>query len=201
MLTKKTPTNQFNGFMPVHRFSVADYHRMIAAGILNTNDKVELLKGWIVDKIPQNPPHRMAVSRLNRWLGKVLPEEDWYLAVQAPITLHDSEPEPDIVVAQGPDTRYERRHPGPGDIVLAIEVADSSLLEDRRNKGPLYAAAKITEFWLINLQSKRAEIYTNPQGGRDPFYRTKVEISAPDAIALVLDKKRFGEVKVKHLLS
>ena len=83
-----------------------------------------------------------------RWLSKILPEEDWTVRGQGPITLQDSEPEPDLVVARGPDSRYEKRHPGPGDIVLVIEVADSSLLEDRRNKGSLlcHASAKIPEF-------------------------------------------------------
>jgi hypothetical protein len=196
----KSSGQSANGALPLHRFTVADYHRMIDAGILTTNDKVELLGGWIVDKMSQNPPHRNSVSRLNRWFGRALPEEDWYLAVQAPITLVDSEPEPDLIIARGPDSRYEKRHPGPGDIVLVVEVADSSLL-DRRHKLPLYAAAKIPEFWLVNLQSKRVEIYTDPQSGPSSFYRTRVELSAADVIPLLLDGKSYGELKVKHLLS
>jgi Uma2 family endonuclease len=186
---------------PVHRFTVDEYHQMIDAGILTTNHKVELLKGWIVDKMPQNPPHITSITRLGRWLMKALPEESWTVRLQGPITLSDSEPEPDIVVARGPDSRYEKRHPGPGDIVLAVEVADSSFLDDRRGKCPLYAAAKIPEFWLINLQSKRAEIFTNPKGGSSPFYRNILECSMGESIPLILDGQRFGEIKIKQLLS
>ncbi len=65
----------------------------------------------------------------------------------------------------------------------------------------MYAAARIGQYWLINLRSKHAEIYSNPQGGRDPLYRNRVELSSADAVSLVLDKKQYGEVKVKHLLS
>ena len=74
------------------------------------------------------------------------------------------------------------------------------MLEDRRKKGPMYAAAKIPVFWLLNLQTKRMEIYTDPQSGRDSFYRTRVELSAADVITLLLDGKSYGETKVKHLL-
>jgi hypothetical protein len=190
-----------NGSASFHRFSVSDYHRMIDAGILTPDHKVELLKGWIVDKIPQNPPHITTVTRAYRWLSKALPEEGWTVRCQGPITLSDSEPEPDIVVARGPDSRYEKRHPGPGDIVLVIEAGDSSVLEDRRKKGPLYAAAKIPQFWLVDLQAKHVEVYTNPQGGRDPLFRNMVLLSSADAIPLILDDKHFGELKVKHLLS
>jgi hypothetical protein len=197
----KSRAKQANGNLRVHRFTVAEYHQMIDAGILTTAHKVELLEGWIVDKMPQNPPHITAISRLYRWLSKILPDEDWTLRGQGPITLQESEPEPDLVIARGPDRRYEKRHPGPGDIVLVIEVADSTLMEDRRHKGSLYAGAKIPEFWLVNLQARHAEIYTNPQSGRSPFYRHMVELSSTDAIPLVLSDKRMGELKVKHLLS
>jgi Uma2 family endonuclease len=205
ILTKKNAPKSLNpptnGMSAFHRFTLEQYHRMIDTGILTPSHKVELLEGWIVNKMPQNPPHRTAVSRLNRWMGKSLPEEQWYLAIQAPITLADSEPEPDLVIARGPDSRYEKRHPGPGDVVLVIEVGDSSALEDRRLKIPLYAGAKIPEVWLINLQSRRAEVYTTPQSGPSPFYRNIVEIASNEVLTLVLDGKRYGEMKVKTILS
>src|SRR3954447_11323324 len=111
-----------NGTLQFHRFSVAEYHQMIDAGILTTNHKVELLDGWIVDKMTQNPPHVTVVTRLTRWLASILPEDEWTLRVQGPITLSTSEPEPDVVLARGPDSSYEKRHPGPKDVALLIEV-------------------------------------------------------------------------------
>ena len=133
----KTLTKSAHGVVadksvPIHRFTVADYHRMIDAGILTPNSKVELLEGWIVEKMPQNPPHITSITRVLRWLNKVLSEDDWTVRGQGPVTLEKSEPEPDIAVARGPDSRYEKRHPAPGDIGLIIESADSSVLDDRR---------------------------------------------------------------------
>src|SRR5437899_13102918 len=77
------------------RFTVKQYHDMIAAGILTGNDRVELLKGWIVDKMPHNAPHDSGITRTNRWLIRLLPDE-WLLLVQCAITLRTSEPEPDF---------------------------------------------------------------------------------------------------------
>lgn len=190
-----------NGAYSMHRFSVAEYHQMIDAGILNANDKVELVEGWIVDKMPQNPPHRTAVSRLYRWLAKVLPEEEWYISIQAPITLPASEPEPDISVSRGPDDVYEKRHPGPGDLALVIEVADSTLEDDRRKKGPIYAAAKLRQFWLVDLQNGRVEVHTQPQPGKTPVFRSCLLYTSADAVPLVLAGKKYGEIKVRRLLS
>jgi Putative restriction endonuclease len=190
-----------NGFFRMHRFTVDQYHEMINAGILTKYHKVELLDGWIVDKMPQNPPHPTTVSRLNRWLARILPEIDWVLRIQCAITLATSEPEPDVVVARGPDTRYAGRHPGPRDIALAIEVADSTLAFDRDEKGPLYAAERIPQFWLVNLVDRCVECYSRPQSGRRPTYRTIKTLAGNDLLSLVLDGTNFGELAIKQLLS
>jgi Uma2 family endonuclease len=190
-----------NGALRLYRFTVDDYHRMIDVGILTPNHKVELLKGWIVNKMPQNPPHMTVITRLVRWLNKSLSEAGWTVRCQGPITLRDSEPEPDVAVARGPDSLYTKRHPGPTDVALVIEVADSSVIDDRRKKMPIYAAAEIPEFWLINLQTGHAEIYTNPQSDNDAFYKNKIEISVKESIPLILDGKKISDIKVKQLLS
>lgn len=84
----------------LRRFSVAEYDKMVETGILTPDSRVELLEGWIVKKTSPNPPHRGSVSRVIRWLGRILPE-NWSLGCQAPITLSASEPEPDIYLARG----------------------------------------------------------------------------------------------------
>lgn len=141
----------------LRQFSVAEYHRMVESGIFGSNGQVELLEGWIVNKTSQNPPHASSVGRVARRVSKLLPD-NWTIGVEGPITLADSEPEPDVTLARGEEEIYDTRHPGPGDIGVLIEVGDSSVLSDRRYKGELYAKAKIPEFWLINLVERKIEI-------------------------------------------
>ena len=183
---------------PLYRFTVDQYDRMVQQGILTANDRVELLKGWIVVKMPQNPPHNNSKTRVNRRLLRVLPEK-WLLQVQGPITLRpDGEPEPDFAVIRGPEELYADRHPTPKDIGLLIEIADSSLLDDRRWKARLYAAARISEYWIINLVDKQIEVHTAPRGGQ---YRKRNLYSLGQAVSLVLDGQQIAVFSVKDLIS
>jgi Uma2 family endonuclease len=195
------PPRSVNGELRMHQFTVDEYHRMIEAGILTTAHKVELRKGWIVDKMPPNPPHPTVVARMHRWLVSVLPAENWVVRSQSPLTFATSEPEPDIAIAPGPDTLYETRHPGPRDIRCLMEVAESSLLYDREEKGPIYAAARIPQYWLFNLIDRCVEVFSRPQAGRRPAYRAVKIYTIEDVLALELDGKPFGEIDVKQLLS
>src|SRR4051812_3656454 len=115
----------------LRQFSVAEYHQMVQTGILTPDDRVELLEGWIVNKMSMNPPHASSVSRVRRRIDKVLPDH-WTMRIQVPITLSDSEPEPDIALARGDEEVYDDRHPKPADIGVLIEVGDSSVIADRR---------------------------------------------------------------------
>src|SRR5436309_2218555 len=98
--------------MIAHRFTVDQYHRMIEAGVLDENDRVELLEGWIVPKMVHNPPHDCAVSLVQTSFAGFLPKS-WIMRIQSAITIDDSEPEPDVVVAKGPARRYLTAHPHP----------------------------------------------------------------------------------------
>jgi len=180
----------------LRRFSVTEYHKMIKAGILKPDDRVELLEGWIVKKMPQNPPHSSSVTRANRWLARVVPAH-WTLRVPMPIALSDSEPEPDIVLARGDAEHYDRRYSKPTDIGLLMEFADSTLLQDRSNKKILYAQARIAAFWLINLVERKLEVYTKPHAGT---YRNIGEHVAKERIALVLDGVKIAEAFVHELM-
>jgi Uma2 family endonuclease len=181
----------------LRRFSVAEYHKMIQTGILKANDRVELLRGWIVKKKPQNPPHSGSVGRVNRRLARSL-SENWRLRVQCPITLSDSEPEPDIVLARGKEGTYDKRHPKPADIGMLMEIGDSTLLADRRYKGALYAQVKIAQFWLINLVKRKVEVYTRPRGGK---YQLVHEFAEGDAVPLVLDGVQIDVIPVRDLMA
>jgi hypothetical protein len=180
----------------LRRFSVAEYDRMVEAGILTKNDRVELLEGWIVTKMPQNPRRRTSVDRLILALTRVLPS-DWTLCCQAPIALSDSEPEPDVTIARGAIGTYDSRHPGPADIGLPVESGDSSVSDDRRYKTALYAREKIPQFWLVDLAARRVDVATNPQSDR---YQKIVAYSEAEAVPLVLDGQRIADIPVKALL-
>lgn len=201
LVTTVKPLRVPNGDLRMHQFSVDEYHRMIDAGILTAQHQVELLNGWIVDKMPQIPPHPTTVARMHRWLVCLLPTADWVVRSQSPVTLATSEPEPDIAIARGPDTRYEARHPGPPDLRCLMEVADTSLFYDRDEKGPVYAAARIPQYWLINLSDRCVEVYRRPQAGRHPGYRTVKVYTIADVITLELDGEKYGEIAVKQLVS
>jgi hypothetical protein len=182
-----------------HRFTVKQYHRLIEFGILNANDRVELIEGYIVDKMPQNSPHGAAITRITRRLIPVLPSE-WLLRIQSAVTLQASEPEPDFAIVPGPEELYVNRKPGPRDINLLIEVGDSTLLLDRRAKGSLYAKARIPEYWNVNLPEQKVEVYTQPRGGKHPLYRQRTDYGIDEAVPLMLAGEEIARILVRELL-
>src|SRR5438270_1483781 len=148
--------------LPVRRFTVEEYHQMIQAGVLGEDDDVELLEGWIVPKMPRNPPHDTMISIvMDDVLTRRLPG-GYHCRGQSAITTAESEPEPDIAVVRGPKRDYLTRHPGPVDMVLVVEVSDSSLPRDRTIKVRIYAAAAVPVYWIINLVDQQVEVYTDP---------------------------------------
>ena len=149
-----------------HRFTVGDYHRMAEAGILNEDSRVELIRGHIVDRTPIGAPHHGMVIRLTRLLPGVLAGRG-ILSVQNPVRLDDgSEPEPDVAVLRPRSDDYTTATAGPTDVLLLIEVADTSLNDDRAIKLPLYAESGIAECWIVNLLDRVVEVYRRPGNGR-----------------------------------
>ncbi len=135
---------------------------MIEAGILNEDDRVELIRGEIVQVAPIGRDHASCVARLNHVLlgrlhGRIV------LWPQNPLViLPDSEPEPDIILLAWRDDFYRQALPGPADVALLIEVADTSLRYDRRLKGPLYAQAGVRDYWIVDLDGDAVEVYRDP---------------------------------------
>lgn len=143
-----------------HRFSVAQYERMIALCILKEDDRVELIRGEIVAKMPIEDPHIVAVDRLNKLMHRLVGDlAD--ISIQNPISLADSEPEPDVVLKRHHAEFYGK--PKPDDILLLIEVSDSSLDLDREVKGPIYAENGIADFWIVNLIENCLEVRRQPR--------------------------------------
>ena len=145
-----------------HRFTVADYHRMAEVGILSESDRVELVEGEVVGMSPIGSSHAGCVNRLVRVLSK-LAEGRALLGVQNPLGLSDfSEPQPDVVLLRPRADDYAESHPDPTDVLLLIEVADTSLEYDRDVKVPVYARAGIPEVWLLDLNQGCVEVYREP---------------------------------------
>jgi Uma2 family endonuclease len=148
-----------------HTFTVAEYERMGEAGILSENDRVELVEGEIINMSPIGERHAACVGRLTQLLVLLL-QRTAILWVQNPIRLDDySEPQPDVAVLRPRDDFYGNSLPTPGDVLLLIEVSDSTLEYDRQIKLPLYARAGVPEVWVVNLGEEVVETYSQPSGG------------------------------------
>lgn len=142
-------------------FTRSDYHTMLEAGILREDDRVELIEGEIWEMSPIGSKHAACVDRLNMALAAYL-QGKAIVRVQSPIGLNDlSEPQPDISVLRFRSDFYAEDHPNPGDVVLLVEVADTTLARDR-GKIDLCARYGIPEAWLVNLQEDVLEIYRRP---------------------------------------
>jgi Uma2 family endonuclease len=148
-----------------HRLTVADYYRMGEAGILAPDARVELIDGEIIDMAPIGSPHVSAVLQLDYLMKEAVAEKALVL-VQGPIVLGEySAPQPDLAVLRQRADYYRSTLAGPADVLLVVEVAQSSLRFDRDDKIPLYARHGIPEVWLIDLKAKRFVRYRNPQQG------------------------------------
>ncbi|MEA3642615.1 MAG: Uma2 family endonuclease [Lamprobacter sp.] len=146
-----------------HRLSADDYEHMGQANILGEDDRVELIDGEIIDIPPIGSPHGGAVNRIANRIIRAFSETDAILATQNPLRLSDfSEPEPDIALLRPRADFYAKRHPRPEDVLLLIEVAETSLRYDRDKKLPLYACAGIPESWLVDLSGTALWIYRDP---------------------------------------
>jgi Uma2 family endonuclease len=185
---------------PLKRFTVVEYDRMIRDGFLTDSDRVELLDGLIVEKMPHNAPHDSAVYRLQTRLLIRLGAEEWVVRAQSAVTLSASVPEPDVAVAPGPESLYDGSRPTPKQLVLVAEVSDSTLARDQGRKLAIYAAAKIPVYWIVNLKDRRVEVYTDPRGGKKPTYRTRTEYAPGQAVPVTVAGKTLGSIPVSELL-
>ncbi len=147
-----------------YRFTVEDYYRMGEVGILPPDVRVELVDGEIKQMPPIHPPHANIVDRLTIMLASRLAGVA-HLRVQGPIHLDDyNEPQPDLTVMRFRDD-YSHRHPTPADVLLAIEVADTSLRYDRDEKMPRYGRYGVPEAWLVDVQARTITVFTQPHAG------------------------------------
>lgn len=167
----------------VQRLLTSDeYQKMVEAGILTEDDRVELLDGKIIEMSPAGYSHVVMVIRLTTLFSKLLGEKA-FMSIQNPLVVgSNSVPEPDLAILKNIPGIREGVHPKASDVLLVIEVADSSLDRDRIVKRPLYAAAGIPEYWIINLERNEVEVYRDPEGEE---YRLKEVVKAGGEIEVV----------------
>ncbi len=145
-----------------HKLNVDDYQQMITAGILTSEHHVELLEGELFNMSPIGPLHSSKTNRLNLLLVQALGDKA-IVSVQNPILLgSDSAPQPDLSILRPRADFYETAHPNAEDVLLLIEIADSTVTSDRAYKLPLYARHDIPEVWLLDVNQQQLEIYRQP---------------------------------------
>lgn len=186
--------------VPVRPFTVEEYHRLVADGYFAHDEGFELLEGLIVRKMSRDPLHDSALSNARRVLEARVPG-GWHMRIQSAVTTIDSEPEPDIAVVQGGDFTYRTRHPGSADTALLVEIANTSLADDRAWKGAIYARAGFAVYWIINLNDDRLEVYTDPSGSDPaPAYRRREEFGRADFVPLTIGGIVVQPIAVADLL-
>jgi Uma2 family endonuclease len=186
--------------VPIYRLTVEQYQAMAQAGILTEDDPVEFLEGWLVEKRVKSPPHVVATGLVLDLFPQLLPA-GWFLSMHDPIATPDSLPEPDVALIRGAPRDHLERRPGAADIALVVEVADTSLDQDRELKKRVYAQAGIVIYWIVNLIDRQIEVYTEPTGpAEEPDYRHRQDYGPADEIPIVLDGKEAGRLAVRELL-
>ena len=163
-----------------YRLTVAEYHRLGEIGIFDEDSRVELIEGDLIAMPPIGCQHAGHLDHIARPFFRQVTEG--IVRVQSPIQLGDhSEPQPDLAVLRYREDFYTQSHPRPEDVLLLIEVSDSTLRYDRDTKVPLYARAGIPEVWLLDVAGQRLEIYRrpSPEGYREIHYPAPAESIAP----------------------
>jgi len=187
--------------MPLRRFTVEEYRRFGEVGVLTADDRVELLDGWIVEKMVHNPRHDATVDKAHQSIRALL-SSSWRVRVQSAIATDRSEPEPDLAVVRAAADWYATRHPGADDIALLVEVADTSLARDRDVKLSVYARAGIPLYWIVNLLDDRVEVYAGATGlGDSARFATRRDFSRGERVPLTIGGLALGELAVGDLLA
>jgi Uma2 family endonuclease len=182
------------------RISVDLYHRMIESGMFSEDDRLELIDGWLVQKMPHSPPHDSCIQLVAEALNRILPP-GYCLRNQSAVTFSDSEPEPDITVVYGAARSFVTRHPGPEEIALIVEVAHTSLSFDQRIKQPLYARERIPCYWIVDVINRCVEIYKEPSGPMaEPRFQPKQVLTEKDTVSLEIAGREVAKIPVSSLL-
>ena len=185
-------------FDELHRMTVDEYERMAESGVLD-DPQIELINGLLVKKMVKKPRHVSACELVAGALEAILPK-GWYIREQNPLRIPDyNEPEPDLVIARGSRGRYATSHPGPDDVALVVEVADTSLGKDRGEKLLAYGGGGVPIYWIVNLVENQIEVYSEPDRNSGGYARCMVH-AASDSVPLEIEDAEVGRVAVSDVL-
>jgi Uma2 family endonuclease len=163
----------------LRKWTREEYDRLVAAGVLGEDERVQLVEGEIVEMSPQSAAHATAVCLVEEALRRTF-GEGFVVRVQLPLALGpESEPDPDVAVVRGGPRDYRDRHPTGEETVLVVEVAESTWRFDRERKGKVYAEAGVGEYWILSLEERVLEVYRGPGGGG---YREGLRYGEGDAV-------------------
>jgi Uma2 family endonuclease len=180
----------------IYRLNVEQYESMVSAGLFTKQDKLHLINGILVAKMTKKPPHVIACEKTRDALMRLVSRR-WRVMVEAPVRIpRYNEPEPDLALARGQAEDYETRHPEPADIALIIEIAESSLQQDR-DLMLVYGRARVPVSWIVNLVDRQVEVYSDP--GRKG-YRTRQVFKPGEEVPLLIDGVEIGRVAVSNML-
>jgi Uma2 family endonuclease len=183
----------------LYRMSVDEYEALVESGGFKSRNQFHLINGYLVAKMTQNPPHRVADELCGAELARVVPPDRYHVAGAKPVRLpgRDSEPEPDRCVVRGSIRGYEDHHPGPNEIALIVEVADTSLADDRTLATEVYGPARIPVYWIVNLVDRQVEVYTDP--APTGYVATEV-FPEGQSVPVVIDGQQLGQIAVSDIL-
>jgi Uma2 family endonuclease len=150
--------------------------------------------------MPHNAPHDSCVYRLHTRLLVRLAPLGLVVRCQCAVTFPMSVPEPDVAVVPGPEGLYDDTRPDAADLLLVVEVSDTTLARDRGLKQRVYARSRVPVYWIVNLSDGVVEVYTNPRAGRTPAYRTRTDYRPGDAVPVVIGGKVVGTIPAADLL-
>ncbi|HQU42869.1 MAG: hypothetical protein B7Z73_08770 [Planctomycetia bacterium 21-64-5] len=190
-------------------FTVEQFHKMVGHGILVEGDPVELIDGVVMHKdraavgegrMVHGRRHAATIAQIQRLLEQHTGRYDCHIRTQLPVTLSKtSEPEPDLALVEGAPNRYLARHPAATDVLVVVEVADSSLDYDRRTKCALYAASGIATYWIVNLIDDQIEVHALPDKRKRRYSRQTVHTMS-HSVSLRLSDGTSIELAVKDLI-
>jgi Uma2 family endonuclease len=180
----------------LYRVNVHEYERMVAAGALE-DERIELIDGYMVKKMPKNPPDSWSTKVLLKTLERLL-SPGWTWRLEQPVRIPAyNEPEPDIAIVRGSDDDYKHRTPAPVDVGLLVEVSESNLDRDQGEKLSAYATGNIPVYWIVNLVDSQVEVYTGPcpEG-----YRSRQVFNPGQTVPVVIDGIEVGRIAVADIL-
>ncbi len=183
--------------LPLRRLTVDEYERLGEVEVLNDPERVELIDGYMVTKMPKSPEYCYSTTKALDALGGLL-GPGWVSRKEGPIRIPGyDEPEPDVSIVRGSIADYRHRHPGPADVGFLAEVSLTTLDLDRGQKLSAYATAGIPVYWIINLVERQIEVYTGPGSGA---YKSRADYRPGQAVPIVIDGRHLGAIAVDDFL-